>query len=141
MILPYYKDGNKAEKQPNSKKDIIFRRHLVDRMPIDSWTEVWKKLHSQVVNVDVVNVDTTRAEVYSTVAITVIWSMRFALAIGLYAWIDSVMRPIYTKYIPTDLGVPDKKQPKVLSKTKEALGSIGKSRYVNLFYFQSRLHG
>ncbi|PKI31218.1 hypothetical protein CRG98_048388, partial [Punica granatum] len=126
VILPYYKNGKQGDMQPDSQTEVIFRRHVVDRMPIDCWNDVWKKLHQQVVNVDVINVDTVPAEVYSTIATAVIWSMRLALSVGLYLWIDSVMRPIYAKLIPFDLGVPNKKIPRPLK--RRALGSLGKSR-------------
>ncbi|OMO56268.1 hypothetical protein COLO4_35699 [Corchorus olitorius] len=110
----------------NSKNEIIFRRHVVDRMPIDCWNDVWKKLHQQIVNVDVLNVDAVPAEVYTTVATAVIWSMRLALSIALYLWIDNMMRPIYAKLIPCDLGAPSKKIRQPLK--RDALGSLGKSR-------------
>lgn len=128
VILPYYKDGKAlAEGQDgNSKKEIVFKRHIVDRMPIDSWNDVWKKLHQQLVNVDVINVSTVPAEVYSSVATAVVWSMRLALAIVLYLWIDSIMRPIYAKLIPCDLETPSKKVREPLE--QNALGSLGKSR-------------
>ncbi|XP_077239186.1 AAA-type ATPase family protein [Tasmannia lanceolata] len=126
VILPYYKDGRNGELEGNSNKEIVFRRHVVDRMPIDSWNDVWKKLHRQLVNVDVLNVDTVPAEVYSTVATAVIWSMRLALSIALYVWIDNLMRPIYSKLIPCDLGAPTKKARQPLK--RRALGSLGKSR-------------
>ncbi|ESQ31421.1 hypothetical protein EUTSA_v10003640mg [Eutrema salsugineum] len=127
VILPYYKDGEpQGEEDENSKKEIIFRRHIVDRMPIDGWNDVWKKLHQQIVNVEVFNVDVVPAEVYTTVATFVIWSMRLALFVSLYVWIDSIMRPIYAKLIPCDLGTPTKKIRTPLK--REALGSLGKSR-------------
>ncbi|KAL6225421.1 hypothetical protein ACLB2K_004271 [Fragaria x ananassa] len=126
VILPYYKDEKMGEVDGNSKKEIIFRRHVVDRMPIDCWNDVWQKLHQQIVNVEVYNVDTVPAEVYSTVATAVIWSMRLALSIVLYLWIDNMMRPIYAKLIPTNLGTPSKKTRKPLK--RRALGSLGKSR-------------
>ncbi|XP_050205835.1 probable inactive ATP-dependent zinc metalloprotease FTSHI 4, chloroplastic [Mercurialis annua] len=126
VILPYYKDGNAERGKENSKKEIVFRRHVVDRMPIDCWNDVWKKLHNQIVNVDVHNVDTVPAEVYSTVAIAVIWSMRLALAVGLYVWIDNMMRPIYAKLIPCDLGKPTQTTRQPLK--RRALGSLGKNR-------------
>ncbi|GMH25116.1 hypothetical protein Nepgr_026959 [Nepenthes gracilis] len=128
VILPYYKDGKVDGHGPedNSKKEIVFKRHMVDRMPIDCWNDVWQKLHQQLVNVDVINVDTVPAEVYSTVATAVVWSMRLALALVLYLSIDSVMRPIYAKLIPCDLGKPSKKADQPLK--RRALGSLGKSR-------------
>ncbi|CAL0319697.1 unnamed protein product [Lupinus luteus] len=125
VILPYYKNGKTSGCEGNSK-DIIFRRHPVDRMPIDSWNDVWGKLHQQIVNVDVINVDSVPAEVYSTVATAVIWSMRLALAVGFYVWIDNLMRPIYAKLIPCDLGTPSKETRLPLK--RRALGSLGKSR-------------
>ena len=128
MILPYYKDGETNKSEGNSKKEIVFRRHPVDRMPIDCWNDVWQKLHQQIVNVDVINVDTVPAEVYSTIATAVIWSMRLALSIGLYVWIDSIMRPIYAKLIPCDLGTPSKTTRLPLPRKRQALGSLGKSR-------------
>ncbi|KAL9459472.1 hypothetical protein AB3S75_002802 [Citrus x aurantiifolia] len=126
VILPYYKDAKVEGKEGNPGKDIIYRRHVVDRMPIDCWNDVWQKLHQQVVNVDVVNVNTVSAEVYSSVATAVIWSMRLALAVGLYIWIDNIMRPIYAKLIPCDLGTPPQKTRQPLQ--RRALGSLGKSR-------------
>ncbi|KAM5577754.1 putative inactive ATP-dependent zinc metalloprotease FTSHI 4, chloroplastic [Rosa sericea] len=126
VILPYYKDEKMGGVDGNSKKEIIFRRHVVDRMPIDCWNDVWQKLHQQIVNVEVYNVDTVPAEVYSTVATAVIWSMRLALSIVLYLWIDNMMRPIYAKLIPSDLGTPSKKTRQPLK--RRALGSLGKSR-------------
>ncbi|XP_022740654.1 probable inactive ATP-dependent zinc metalloprotease FTSHI 4, chloroplastic isoform X2 [Durio zibethinus] len=126
VILPYYKDRKTDGTVGNSKNEIIFRRHVVDRMPIDCWNDVWQKLHQQIVNVDVLNVNTVSAEVYSTVATAVIWSMRLALSIALYLWIDNMMRPIYAKLIPCDLGAPSKTIRQPLE--QHALGSLGKSR-------------
>ncbi|KAF5958941.1 hypothetical protein HYC85_000150 [Camellia sinensis] len=125
VILPYYKD-EKMEGPGNLKKEIVFRRHVVDRMPIDSWNAVWGKLHQQLINVDVLNVTAVPAEVYSTIATAVVWSMRLALSIALYVWIDNMMRPIYAKLIPCDLGTPPKKTREPLK--RRALGSLGKSR-------------
>ncbi|XP_068647598.1 probable inactive ATP-dependent zinc metalloprotease FTSHI 4, chloroplastic [Aristolochia californica] len=126
VILPYYKEEKVESSKGNQNKEIIFRRHIVDRMPIDCWNDVWGKLHQQLVNIDVINVNTVPAEVYSTIATTVIWSMRFALSVALYLWIDSMMRPIYAKLIPCDLGTPTKKVRQPLK--RRALGSLGKSR-------------
>ncbi|KAL1215422.1 putative inactive ATP-dependent zinc metalloprotease FTSHI 4 [Cardamine amara subsp. amara] len=126
VILPYYKDGEPQGEEENSNKEIIYRRHIVDRMPIDGWNDVWKKLHQQIVNVEVFNVDVVPAEVYTTVATFVIWSMRLALFVSLYIWIDSITRPIYAKLIPCDLGTPTKKIRQPLK--RQALGSLGKSR-------------
>ncbi|CAL5368040.1 unnamed protein product [Camellia sinensis] len=125
VILPYYKDG-KMEGPGDSKKELIFWHHVVDRMPIDCWNDVWGKLHQQLINVDVRHVSTVPAEVYSTIATAVVWSLRLALSITVYLWIDNMMRPIYAKLIPSDLGTPPKKtrQPVKLC----ALGSLGKSR-------------
>lgn len=119
VILPYSNEGEK-------NKDIVYRRHIVDRMPIDSWNDVWQKLHQQLVNVDVLNVNTVPAEVYSSVATIVVWSMRLALAIGFYIWIDNMMRPIYAKLIPCDLGIPPKKIRQPIK--NQGLGSLGESR-------------
>ncbi|XP_020246313.1 probable inactive ATP-dependent zinc metalloprotease FTSHI 4, chloroplastic [Asparagus officinalis] len=126
VILPYYKDEKMGEANGSSNKEIVYRRHIVDRMPIDGWNDVWQKLHQQLVNVDVINVDSVPAEVYSTIATAVVWSMRFALAVGLYLWIDKMARPIYSKLIPCDLGTPPKKTREPLK--RRALGSLGKSR-------------
>lgn len=140
VILPYYKDEKMGGADGNSKKEeIVFRRHVVDRMPIDCWNDVWQKLHQQIVNVEVYNVDTVPAEVYSTVATAVIWSMRLALSIVLYLWIDNMMRPIYAKLIPSDLGTPSKKTRQPLK--RRALGSLGKSRYVDSNFFMSAYCG
>lgn len=122
VILPYYKDGTGG----NAKNEVIFRRHVIDRMPIDCWNDVWKRLHQQIVNVDVINVDAVPAEVYSSVATAVVWSMRLALSVALYLWIDNLMRPIYAKLIPCDLGVPTKTTRPPLQ--RQTLGSLGKSR-------------
>ncbi|CAN6968209.1 unnamed protein product [Brassica oleracea var. botrytis] len=126
VILPYYKDGKPLGEEEDSKKEIIFRRHIVDRMPIDGWNDVWTKLHQQIVNVEVFNVDVVPAEVYTTVATFVVWSMRLALFVSLYVWIDNITRPIYAKLIPCDLGTPTKKIRTPLK--RQALGSLGKSR-------------
>ncbi|KAG2327067.1 hypothetical protein Bca52824_009795 [Brassica carinata] len=126
VILPYYKDGEPLGEEEDSKKEIVFRRHIVDRMPIDGWNDVWTKLHQQIVNVEVFNVDVVPAEVYTTVATFVVWSMRLALFVSLYVWIDNIMRPIYAKLIPCDLGTPTKKIRTPLK--RQALGSLGKSR-------------
>nr|QKY65078.1 truncated AAA-type ATPase family protein [Passiflora auriculata] len=117
VILPYYKEDGKDE--------LIFRRHVDDRTPVDSWNDVWWKLHNQVVNVDVFNLNSVPVEIYSSVATPVIWSMRLALSIAVYIWIDSVTRPIYSKLIPCDLGKPE--EPFLLPPKLE-LGSLGKSR-------------
>ncbi|CAI8598847.1 unnamed protein product [Vicia faba] len=127
VILPHYKNG-KASGIEGNPKDIVFRRHAVDRMPIDCWNDVWGKLHQQIVNVDVINVDALPAEVYTTMATAVVWSMRLALAVGFYVWIDNKMRPIYSKLIPCDLGTPSTPQTKLPVLRRHALGSIGKSR-------------
>ncbi|CAL5323570.1 unnamed protein product [Camellia sinensis] len=125
VILPYYKD-EKMEGPGDSKKELIFWHHVVDRMPIDCRNDVWGKLRQQLINVDVRHVSTVPAEVYSTIATAVVWSLRLALSITVYLWIDNMMRPIYAKLIPSDLGTPPKKtrQPVKLC----ALGSLGKSR-------------
>ncbi|GKV21674.1 hypothetical protein SLEP1_g31630 [Rubroshorea leprosula] len=128
VILPYYKDGKIDGTEGNLKKEIIFRRHVVDQMPIDSWNDVWQKLHQQIVHVDVLNVDTVPAEIYSTIATAVIWSMRLALSVGFYLWIDNMMRPIYARLIPCDLGTPNKKSRPPLKRRAQRLGSLGKSR-------------
>jgi len=125
VVLPYYKNGTVIGTEGNPE-DIIFRRHPVNRMPIDSWNDVWRKLHQQIVNVDVINVDAVPAEIYSTVAVAVIWSMRLALAVGFYVWIDNLMRPIYAKLIPCDLGTPSQTTSQPLR--SRALGSLGQSR-------------
>ncbi|KAL6551960.1 putative inactive ATP-dependent zinc metalloprotease FTSHI 4, chloroplastic [Orobanche gracilis] len=127
VILPYYKDGKTEGSEVDGNKEIVFRRHVVDRMPIDCWNDVWRKLHQQIVNVDVHNVNTVHAEVYSTVAIAVVWSMRLALSVALYVWIDNMMRPIYGKLIHCDLGAPPKKMTLQPLK-RQTLGSLGKSR-------------
>ncbi|KAJ8765405.1 hypothetical protein K2173_012102 [Erythroxylum novogranatense] len=126
VILPYYKDEKTNGAEENVKKEIVFRRHVVDRMPIDCWNDVWKKLHQQIVNVDVHNVSTVPVEVYSTVATAVIWAMRLALSVALYIWIDNMTRPIYAKLIPCDLGKPSETISRPLK--RRALGSLGKSR-------------
>ncbi|KAG6421631.1 hypothetical protein SASPL_118188 [Salvia splendens] len=127
VILPYKKEGKTESSVGDIKKDIVFRRHVVERMPIDCWNDVWRKLHQQLVNVDVLDVNNVPAEVYSSVATAVVWGMRLALAVGLYIWIDNMMRPIYAKLIPCDLGSPPKKTTLQPLK-REALGSLGKSR-------------
>ncbi|KAL0917748.1 hypothetical protein M5K25_012834 [Dendrobium thyrsiflorum] len=125
VILPYYRDGG-GEARGNSAKEVVYRRHIIDRMPIDAWNDVWEKLHQQLVNVDVFNVDSVPAEVYSTIATAVVWTMRFMLSVGVYLWIDRITRPIYSKLIPCDLGTPQKPIRQPLK--RHALGSLGKSR-------------
>lgn len=128
VILPHYKD-EKQGSGGNVRNNIVFRRHIVDPMPIDGWNDVWRKLHQQLVNVDVLDVNSVPAEVYSTVATAVVWSMRLALAVVFYLWIDSKMRPIYAKLIPCDLGTPPEN--KSLPLKRQGLGSLGKSRWVD----------
>nr|QKY65071.1 AAA-type ATPase family protein [Passiflora biflora] len=118
VILPHYKEDGTDE--------VIFRRQVVDRMPVDSWNDVWRKLHNQVVNIDVFNLNSAPVEIYSSVATAVIWSMRLALSVAVYLWIDSVTRPIYSKLIPCDLGKPAEQF--LLPPKGDALGSLGNSR-------------
>ncbi|KAL8140951.1 hypothetical protein V2J09_006972 [Rumex salicifolius] len=128
VILPHYKDEEGKGKRTGDapEEEIIYKRHVVDHMPVDCWNDVWHKLHQQLVNVDVINVDPVPVEVYSSVATGVIWSMRLALAIGMYLWIDSITRPIYAKLIPCELEKPQQKKRQPLKRL--ALGSLGKSR-------------
>ncbi|CAN1169430.1 Probable inactive ATP-dependent zinc metalloprotease FTSHI 4, chloroplastic [Linum perenne] len=95
-------------------------------MPVDCWNDVWKKLHQQVVNVDIRHANIVHEEFYASVVIVVIWSIRLAIAIALYSWVDSKMRPIYAKLISRDMGKPAKvvSQPR----KRQALGSLGKNR-------------
>lgn len=127
MILPYYKDGKQGPKSDNYN-DMIFRRHVVDKMPIDGWNDVWNNLHEQLVNVDVVNVNAVHAEIYSTLTTVMVWSMRLALSIAIFISIDNMARPIYDKVIPYDLGFPPKNIPKPMKKRQQPFGSLGKSR-------------
>ncbi|KAM7513794.1 hypothetical protein LguiA_003377 [Lonicera macranthoides] len=133
VILPYYKDEKSEGSKGDLKKEIVFRRHMVDRMPVDCWNDVWRKLHQQLVNVDVVNVNTVSAGVYTTIATFVVWSMRLALSIALYIWIDSKMRPIYAKVLHRAPGQTRRrrklKRPSPRQR-KTKLGSLGKSRAV-----------
>ncbi|PKA54544.1 ATP-dependent zinc metalloprotease FtsH [Apostasia shenzhenica] len=126
VILPYYKDRSDGEAHKNSTKDIVYHRHIIDRMPINAWNDVWGKLHQQIINIDVFNVDSIPAEIYSTMATFVVWTMRFALSVVIYLWIDNITRPIYSKLIPCDLGTPPKPTRQPLQ--RRALGSLGKSR-------------
>ncbi|XP_042421122.1 probable inactive ATP-dependent zinc metalloprotease FTSHI 4, chloroplastic [Zingiber officinale] len=126
VILPYNKD--KRDGKESSDREIVYQRHIVDRMPIDGWNTIWNKLHQQLVNVDVINVDSLSSEVYSTIATAVVWSMRFALSVAVYQWVDSVARPVYSKLIPCDLGKPQKRARPLLPRRHSALGSLGKSR-------------
>ncbi|CAN1169436.1 Probable inactive ATP-dependent zinc metalloprotease FTSHI 4, chloroplastic [Linum perenne] len=125
VILPYNKDGE-TEGQNQDPKNIVFRRHTVNFMPVDCWNDVWKKLHQQVVNVDIRHANIVHEEFYASVVIVVIWSIRLAIAIALYSWVDSKMRPIYAKLISRDMGKPAKvvSQPR----KRQALGSLGKNR-------------
>lgn len=126
VILPYYKD--KRGGKESSDREIVYQRHIVDRMPIDGWNTIWSKLHQQLVNIDVINVDSLSSEVYSTIATAVVWSMRFALSVAIYQWVDSVTRPVYSKLIPCDLGKPEKRARPLLPRRHSVLGSLGKSR-------------
>lgn len=128
VILPHYKDEKLDCADRNLKKEIMFRRHVVDRLPIDCWNDVWKKLHQQIQNVDVLNVGTAPAETSSIVATAVIWYIRLALSIGLYLWIDNTMRPIYTKLVPCDLGTPSKNSRSQLKGRAQKLGAFGERR-------------
>ncbi|GAB2232109.1 hypothetical protein Drorol1_Dr00011132 [Drosera rotundifolia] len=133
VILPYYKEKTKGiEAKEDSAREIIYKRHVVDRMPVDGWNETWKKLHQQVVNVDMLNASPIPGEVYSTVAVTVVWSMRLALAIVMFLCIDHFTRPIYTKVIRFKKEkvkpLPEKEIEPIKLKTDPRLGSMGKSR-------------
>ncbi|PKU79392.1 hypothetical protein MA16_Dca000737 [Dendrobium catenatum] len=72
------------------------------------------------------------AEVYSTIATAVVWTMRFMLSVGVYLWIDRITKPIYSKLIPCDLGTPQKPIRQPLK--RHALGSLGKRRLVLVIY-------
>ncbi|KAJ1696391.1 hypothetical protein LUZ63_004903 [Rhynchospora breviuscula] len=130
VILPYFKD--------KEGKEIIYRRHMVNKMPVDGWNDVWKKLHQQLVHIDVYHVNPVPVEVYSSIATFVIWSIRLALAIAFYFWVENLTWPIYSKLVPTDLGKPaDQTELNKLrlrfmrqreGKDSDSLGSLGKSR-------------
>jgi ATP-dependent metalloprotease FtsH len=123
VILPDYSEGDPSK--------IVFKRHMVDRMPVDCWNDVWKKLHQQIVNVDVINMNTVPKGVYCTIATLVVWSMRVAASIALYMWIDSKMRPIYSKVSNKKLVITETKrvqQRPLPTRRNSALGVLGKSR-------------
>ncbi|KAG2716263.1 hypothetical protein I3760_03G115600 [Carya illinoinensis] len=98
VILPYYRDG-KMEGIDGIQRKILF-------FGVMRWTVCQL----------IVGMMFGTTEVYSTVATTVIWSMRLALSIVLYLWIDSIMRPIYANKSTR------------LPLERRALGSLGKSR-------------
>ncbi|KAL9264765.1 putative inactive ATP-dependent zinc metalloprotease FTSHI 4, chloroplastic [Drosera capensis] len=133
VILPYYKEKTKGiEAKEDSAREIIYNCHVVDRMPVDGWNETWKKLHQQVVNVDMLNANPVPREVYSTMAVTVVWSLRLALAIVVFLCIDHFTRPIYTKVIRFKKEkvkpLREKEIEPIELKTDPRLGSMGKSR-------------
>nr|QKY65086.1 AAA-type ATPase family protein [Passiflora tenuiloba] len=118
VILPYDKGDGKDE--------VIFRRHVADRMPVHSWNDVWRKLHNQVVNVDFFNLNSVPVGIYSSVATAVVWSILLAFSVAVYLCIDSVTRPISSKLLLCDLRKPA--EPMLLPPKRHALGSLGKSR-------------
>ncbi|KAH9307402.1 hypothetical protein KI387_035313 [Taxus chinensis] len=133
VVLPYYKDGKtKADRTENSVKDsereIVFRRHIVKQMPIDGWTDIWKKLHQQLIHVEVVNTSSVPNQIFPTFALAVLWAMRFGLAFFLYISVKTFMRKlIYTEWIPVHPERQVKDSPSVYDKTSE-LGAFAESR-------------
>eukprot|EP01018_Ginkgo_biloba_P019829 Gb_35906 [translate_table: standard] len=129
VVLPYYKDaaevtGRAEESQRNSEREIVFRRHVVQQMPIDCWTDIWQKLHQQLINVEVVNMNSIPSQIYPTIAVAVVWAMRLGLIIFLYLKLDSFLEKIYRRKRPER---PRFRRPR-LSDSFGDLGFLGQSR-------------
>eukprot|EP00252_Welwitschia_mirabilis_P023411 TRINITY_DN6600_c0_g2_i1.p1 TRINITY_DN6600_c0_g2~~TRINITY_DN6600_c0_g2_i1.p1 ORF type:complete len:851 (-),score=192.60 TRINITY_DN6600_c0_g2_i1:561-3113(-) len=91
VILPHYKDRRREVEEANdtsnsAKKEVVFRRHAVRRMPADSWTDVWRKLHQQLVDINVIDTSSLRYSLYSSTSMLVVWALRTALIVLLYVW-------------------------------------------------------
>ncbi|KAJ4897257.1 WD40 repeat protein [Raphanus sativus] len=96
VILPYCKDEEPLGEEEDTKREII---QFWIECQFVGLNDVLTKLHQQIANVEVFNVDVVPAEVYTTVATFVVWSMRLALFVSLYVWIDNITRPIYAKLL------------------------------------------
>lgn len=104
VVLPYYKDGRvttgRAEESlKDSEREIVFRRHVVQQMPIDCWTDIWKKLHQQLINVEVVNMNIP-SQIFPTVAVSVVWAMRIGIIVFLYLSLDGFLEKFYARKMP-----------------------------------------
>lgn len=104
VVLPYYKDGRaltgRAEESlKDSGREIVFRRHVVQKMPIDCWTDIWKKLHQQLINVEIVNMNVP-SQIFPTIAVSVIWAMRIGIIVFLYLQLDSFLEKFYARKMP-----------------------------------------
>ncbi|KAJ7555184.1 hypothetical protein O6H91_05G025400 [Diphasiastrum complanatum] len=141
VILPYYKDkeqtseeGSKnvqTDKQvpgdpaKSSERDIIFKRHVVQRMPVDNWTDIWRRLHQQLLNVEISNSNSLPRQIYPTFETTAVWGMRLLLAVVIFLWVDKKLSPFYRIRNPDDRW--QRKRPKLDTVNME-LGSLGQSR-------------
>lgn len=128
VVLPYYKDGRVTTGQAeellkDSGREIVFRRHVVQQMPVDCWTDIWKKLHQQLINVDIVKINVP-SQIYPTIAVSVVWAMRIGIIVFLYLRLDSILEKFYARNEP--------ERPEIeglsLSNSFGDLGFLGQSR-------------
>lgn len=130
VVLPYDKDGKAAYlHNPRSldNSEIVFRRHVVKRMPVDCGNEIWQKLHQQLINVEIVNSSTMPRQMYLPLAFIVLWAMRFGLAYFVYLILDSFLRKFYSWNNPERPKFKEEDGPSTFEKKSE-LGAFAESR-------------
>lgn len=133
MVVPYLEkeevvsdEVQKGDKEP-SKPYVVYKRHRVDQMPIDAWNDVWKKLHQQLVHVEVQHPNVLTQQILPTLETAMVWALRLFVAVKVYSWIDSKLYPIYRMKPPERR--PVKRRPKLTAGEME-LGSLGQSRWL-----------
>jgi hypothetical protein len=126
VILPHViEDTQLSATLDKPAYNIVYKRHKVEKMPIDGWTDVWKELHEQLVDINFINTKSIIGEIQPTFIILVVWAMRVLLAYVIYKWIKNLLYPIYKLRDPND-------RPKIkrlnLGLSDDSLGSLGQSR-------------
>ncbi|XP_057847495.2 probable inactive ATP-dependent zinc metalloprotease FTSHI 4, chloroplastic isoform X2 [Cryptomeria japonica] len=132
VILPHYKDGKAMDGRivrslDDSEREIVFRRHVVKRMPVDCGNDIWQKLHQQLINVEIVNTNTIPFQIFAPFALAVLWAMRLGLAYFLYLRLDSFLRKIYSWDNPERPRFKEEDEPSAFEKKSE-LGAFAESR-------------
>ncbi|CAM6071688.1 unnamed protein product [Sphagnum tenellum] len=112
--------------QPDDTRKIVFKRHIVENVPADGWNDVWKQLHTQLVNVEVHNLSSLPVQLYPTFATALVWGMRLVLAVTVFRWLDGWLYPIYKMKNPNDR--PVSLRPKLSNDMNAELGALGQSR-------------
>ena len=126
VILPHVIEDTQLSTTLNKTGyNLVFKRHKIEKMPLDAWSDVWKELHQQLVDVNFINNKSIIAEIQPTFIILVVWSMRVFLAYIIYKWLKKLLYPIYKLRDPND-------RPKIkrlnLGLSDDNLGSLGQSR-------------